>query len=58
MTTLVLERPLNQEPVRGERRELLCGYCGYGALVRDEPPDCPMCRSSLWLERERDVHLV
>jgi len=32
-------------------RELYCGECGYGIVVRREPPECPMCRSSAWSER-------
>jgi rubrerythrin len=29
-------------------RELFCGECGYGIVVRREPPECPMCRSNEW----------
>jgi rubrerythrin len=32
-------------------RELFCGRCGYGIVVRREPPDCPMCRSTTWTTR-------
>jgi hypothetical protein len=32
-------------------RELWCGGCGYGVVVRREPPECPMCRGSCWHER-------
>lgn len=32
------------------RRELVCGSCGYGAVVRMTPPACPMCHSSSWRE--------
>jgi rubrerythrin len=31
-------------------RELLCGRCGYGVVVRREPPACPMCRETSWRE--------
>ena len=31
-------------------RELFCGECGYGIVIRREPPDCPMCRASAWRE--------
>jgi rubrerythrin len=31
--------------------ELFCGECGYGIVVRREPPACPMCRSASWSER-------
>ncbi len=47
MTTILLERPVYAESLASERRELLCGDCGYGALVREEPPESPMCRGSL-----------
>ncbi len=36
-----------------EVRELFCGECGYGIVVRREPPACPMCRASEWRERPR-----
>jgi hypothetical protein len=29
-------------------RELFCRECGYGIVVRDDPPECPMCRSNGW----------
>jgi rubrerythrin len=32
------------------RRELRCGTCGYGVVVRIAPPFCPMCRSHAWVE--------
>jgi rubrerythrin len=32
-------------------RELWCEGCGYGVVVRRDPPDCPMCRQTSWLER-------
>jgi len=32
-------------------RELWCGECGYGVVVRRDPPECPMCRRSSWRER-------
>jgi rubrerythrin len=31
-------------------RELFCGACGYGIVVRRDPPDCPMCRANEWQE--------
>ena len=37
-------------------RELWCGSCGYGVVVRREPPDCPMCRESSWRERPTFAH--
>ena len=33
--------------------ELWCGVCGYGVVVRDVPPACPMCRASCWDEQRR-----
>jgi rubrerythrin len=36
-----------------EVRELFCAACGYGIVVRREPPACPMCRANDWLERPR-----
>jgi rubrerythrin len=32
-------------------RELFCGDCGYGIVVRRDPPECPMCRACAWRER-------
>jgi len=32
----------------GRTRELVCGSCGYGVIVRTEPPRCPMCREADW----------
>jgi rubrerythrin len=32
-------------------RELFCGVCGYGIVIRRDPPVCPMCRASEWHER-------
>jgi hypothetical protein len=37
-------------------RELCCGGCGYGVVVRREPPECPMCRETNWRERPRLAH--
>ena len=34
-------------------RELWCGGCGYGVVVRRDPPACPMCRAAKWRERPR-----
>ncbi len=34
-------------------RELWCAGCGYGVVVRREPPACPMCRETSWRERPR-----
>ena len=56
--TAILEEPELLEFVPLERRELTCGGCGYGALVRDEPPACPMCHASIWLERDADTFAV
>ena len=32
-------------------RELWCGACGYGVVIRREPPECPICRQTSWRER-------
>jgi rubrerythrin len=32
-------------------RELWCGGCGYGVVIRREPPECPICRQTNWRER-------
>lgn len=32
---------------RGERVEFRCG-CGYGIVVSDTPPSCPMCQADAW----------
>jgi rubrerythrin len=61
MTPLALTLPGGTEPLESsqplsllpERREIFCADCGYGAVVREEPPACPMCRGSSWAERGR-----
>jgi hypothetical protein len=30
------------------RAELRCGSCGYGVVVSDPPPACPMCQTNGW----------
>jgi hypothetical protein len=32
---------------RRERVEFRCA-CGYGIVVSDEPPSCPMCQGNTW----------
>jgi len=32
-----------------DRVELQCRSCGYGAVVRGDPPDCPMCHANDWV---------
>ncbi|HEX6680901.1 MAG TPA: hypothetical protein VF063_09670 [Gaiellaceae bacterium] len=29
-----------------------CVGCGYGAVVREELPSCPMCQGTLWERTE------
>jgi len=29
-------------------QELRCRSCGYGIVVRNEPPCCPMCGGGVW----------
>jgi rubrerythrin len=41
----------NRKSVQQPVRELWCGACGYGVVVRRDPPECPMCRQTSWLER-------
>ena len=41
----------NRETLLRSVRELWCGDCGYGVVVRREPPECPMCRETNWRER-------
>jgi rubrerythrin len=36
-------------------RELWCERCGYGVVVRREPPRCPMCRETSWRRRPRST---
>ena len=36
---------------RSSVRELWCGGCGYGVVVRRDPPECPICRQTRWRER-------
>jgi rubrerythrin len=28
--------------------EFRCADCGYGAVVHNEPPQCPMCGGTVW----------
>jgi rubrerythrin len=37
-------------------RELFCSDCGYGIVVRRDPPECPMCRAREWRERPGFAH--
>jgi hypothetical protein len=32
----------------GKRTEYLCAACGYGIVVYERPPSCPMCRKPRW----------
>jgi rubrerythrin len=48
MSTTEMER---QERLRQSERELWCGGCGYGVVVRGEPPECPICRERSWRGR-------
>jgi rubrerythrin len=47
MSTTELEKHGELEPVR----ELWCVGCGYGVVIRREPPECPICRRTRWRER-------
>lgn len=30
------------------RDDLRCSECGYGVVVAEAPPACPMCQASAW----------
>lgn len=46
MSTTTLEK--TDRDFYDDVHELFCRECGYGIVVRREPPDCPMCRSNDW----------
>ena len=50
MKTVGLKHP---EALVQSVRELWCARCGYGVVVRREPPECPLCRETYWRERPR-----
>jgi hypothetical protein len=33
---------------KGKRTEYRCAACGYGIVVYERPPGCPMCREARW----------
>jgi rubredoxin len=33
---------------KGKRTEYRCAACGYGIVVYERPPSCPMCRKPRW----------
>jgi len=35
-------------PAEAERRDLVCGECGYGIRVSKPAPRCPMCGELYW----------
>jgi|1185.fasta_scaffold675996_1 hypothetical protein len=37
-------------------RPLFCGDCGYAVVVREDAPECPMCRGHDWQERPGFAH--
>jgi rubrerythrin len=41
----------NRETLQLSARELWCGGCGYGIVIRRDPPECPICRQTSWRER-------
>jgi rubrerythrin len=41
----------NRETPRLSARELSCGGCGYGVVIRRDPPACPICWQTNWRER-------
>jgi rubrerythrin len=38
----------SRETLQVPVRELWCGGCGYGVVIRGEPPECPICRHTSW----------
>lgn len=48
--------PRNPDAAVRSVRELWCAGCGYGVVVRREPPACPMCRRTSWREGPRSTH--
>jgi len=46
MSTATLEKTARD--FFGDARTLFCQECGYGIVVRRDPPECPMCRSNEW----------
>jgi rubrerythrin len=46
----------NQKTLLQSVLELWCAGCGYGVVVRREPPQCPICREANWRERPRLAH--
>lgn len=41
----------NRETLHPSVRELWCRGCGYGVVIRRDPPECPICRQTSWRER-------
>ena len=41
----------NRERLEPSVRELWCRCCGYGVVIRRDPPQCPVCRQTSWCER-------
>jgi hypothetical protein len=33
---------------KGKRAEYRCAACGYGIVVHEPPPSCPMCSEARW----------
>jgi hypothetical protein len=33
---------------KGKRAEYYCAACGYGIVVYEQPPSCPMCSEARW----------
>jgi len=55
MTTKLALETTRRRPAARLPRELWCNECGYGVVVRSEPPACPMCRATSWAERPRPI---
>jgi hypothetical protein len=37
-----------RDAIDSPKRQVRCARCGYGAIARTLPSECPMCRSSSW----------
>jgi hypothetical protein len=45
---LIVRLPDVDADLTGGRAEHRCAACGYGIIVSDPPPACPMCQSNSW----------
>jgi hypothetical protein len=45
---LIAQLPTADADPIGDRAEHRCAACGYGIIVSDAPPACPMCQTNSW----------